>query len=328
MNPSELNKISEAESSDANGGDSRSTKNSAVPPFSDFFKFALDIAAKEEVHLRNAEKKANSYFNLSEEAKSELLPSGYNTRVYNRVSWAVHYLVHAGLLKRPRRGHFVITEEGEKVLNDPQGKIDIKYLERFKGFSEFRERKGKEIIEFEENYAIYDNTTPEERIEEAHLEIYADLKTRLLKQILDKDFVFFENLVIDLLLAMGYGGSRQDAAEHLGKSGDGGVDGIISQDKLGLEKICIQAKRYEKDSVGEPDVSRFIGSQQFVESNKGVLITTSTFTPGAKERAKKIPSLILIDREKLLDLMVEYNIGVEVDKVIELKKIDEDFFDR
>lgn len=327
MNPSELNKISEAESSDANGGDSRSTKNSAVPPFSDFFGFVLNIAAESEVHIREAEKEAYSYFNLSEEAKKELLPSGSNSRVYSRISWAVHYLVHAGLLERPRRGHFVITKEGEKVLNYPPKKIDIKYLERFKGFSEFRERKGKVIIEFEESFAI-ENTTPEERIEEAYLEISADLKTRLLNQILDKDFVFFEKLVLRLLLAMGYGGFREEAAKHLGKPGDGGVDGVISQDKLGFERIYVQAKRITGKKVGEPEISRFIGSRRFKEFQKGIFFTTSSFTKPALNRAKDLPGLILIDGEKLLKLMIEHNVGVEIDNTIELKKIDEDFFDR
>ena len=141
MNPSELNKISEAESSDANGGDSRSTRDSAVPPFSDFFGFVLKIAASSEVHIREAEKKAYDYFNLSEEAKKELQPSKYNTRVYNRISWAAHYLVRAGLLRRPRRGYFVITKEGKKVLNDPPEKIDIEFLEQFEGFVAFQNRK-------------------------------------------------------------------------------------------------------------------------------------------------------------------------------------------
>lgn len=331
MNSPEVSKLSETESSDLDSETVDLEKNSKVPPFSDFYRFVLDTGAEGEVHIRKAAERAGDYFNLSSEARNQLVPSKTETTVYNRTSWAVSYLVQAGLLERPKRGFFAISELGRKILNDKPERIDIKFLRRFEGFRDFENRKRNitTIIESEEDLSITEDTTPEERIEEAYDEIFADLKTDLLNRILNENYTLFEKLVLQLLIAMGYGDFRKDASEHTGGGRDGGVDGIINQDKLGMEKICIQAKLYTEDPVGEPKLRDFAGSIKFRMAQKGVFITTSTFTQAAKDYAEKIPEqLILIDKERLLDLMVEYNVGVEVDRNIELKKIDEDFFER
>ncbi len=269
-------------------------------------------------------------FNLSTEERNELLPSGSQALFNNRVGWARSYLKQASLLASPKRGFFTITSKGIELLATNLEKIDISVLEQFPEFIEFKNRK-KEKNETEsqsEETTTQDSTqTPEDALASAYKQLRATLETEVISTVKDASPSFFERLVVDLLVKMGYGGSRQDAGKALGKSGDGGIDGIINEDRLGLDVIYIQAKRWE-GSVGRPEIQKFAGALQGKRARKGVFITTSLFTKEAIEYASLIESkIILINGEHLSRLMVEHNIGVSTVGQYEVKKLDSDYFD-
>lgn len=299
----------------------------SIPDFQTLMLPALKLSATGNVKLKEALEYLSNEFCLTPEEREHLLPSGNMTTMRNRVAWAVSYLFQAKLIQRPQRGFFTITERGKQVLTSPPSNINIKFLEQYPEFLEFRYKKkpSKSSTDFNEDPAP---ETPEEEIDNAYSEITAALKDELLSKVLECSPEFFERTIIGLLVAMGYGGSYEQAGMHLGKSGDGGVDGVINEDKLGLDLIYVQAKRYSPDnSIGRPAIQTFAGSLIGFGANKGVFVTTSSFSKQAREFAHGIPQrIILIDGEMLTTLMLENNVGVRVQRSIDLKRIDEDFF--
>lgn len=299
----------------------------AIPDFQTLMLPALKLSAAGEIKLKKALDTLSDEFNLTQDERDQLLPSGNMTTMRNRVAWAVSYLFQAKLIQRPQRGFFIITERGKQVLSDPPPKIDIKYLEQYPEFLDFRyKRKSKNKVEQGAGEVSAD--TPEEQIDNAYSEISAALKDELLSKVLDASPEFFEHTIVKLLVSMGYGGSYEQAGVHLGKSGDGGVDGVINEDKLGLDLIYVQAKRYKpENSIGRPAIQAFAGSLIGFGANKGVFVTTSSFSQHARDFAHGIPQrIILIDGEMLTTLMLENNVGVRVHRAFDLKRIDEDFF--
>ncbi len=284
-------------------------------------KFAGD---KEEHSFQEAVDYIENKFGLSEAERRELLPSGRARLISNRVGWAITYLKKAGLLESSKRAYFGITEQGLNVLNKKPSEINVKFLEQFPKFVEFRSiRKDKGKKQLTE---ISISHTPQELMEDGYQKIKNDLSVELLDSVKHSSPTFFEKLVVELLLAMGYGGSRKDAGEAIGKSGDGGIDGIIKEDKLGLDVIYIQAKRWE-NPVGSKEIRNFVGSLVGHKANKGVFITTSSYTKDALEYVRTINhKVILIDGELLTELMIENNIGVSKVQSYEIKKIDSDYF--
>ena len=273
--------------------------------------------------LANLRESLSGFFGLSEDERVELLPSGTQPVFDNRVAWATIYLHKAVLLERPKRGCYKITERGLAVFEEDPKKIDIKFLQKFSEFQEFRNKKKKEPPTNEDDQA---EINPAEALENAYQEIQKTLAFDLLQTIKDCTPAFFERLVIDVLIKMGYGGSRREAGQAMGKSGDGGIDGIIKEDKLGLDIIYIQAKRWE-GSVGKPAIQKFAGALQGQRARKGIFITTSSFTKDALDYVLNIDSkIILIDGERLAELMIENNVGVSSIGAYEIKKIDSDYF--
>lgn len=267
-------------------------------------------------------------FSLTQEERNEILPSGRQARFDNRVNWAVVYLVRAGLLTSPSRSVTEITARGEKVLPDHTERIDISVLDRFPEFREFREHK-QEIKQGTPASPVQkaaDGGTAEERLEAAHEELRAALAEELLARLLARDDAFFENVVLDVLVGMGYGGSKREAAERVGRSGDGGIDGVIREDRLGLDAIYVQAKRWRPDRhVGPKEVREFIGALQDAEATKGVLMTTSRFSSEASALAER-RRIVLIGGRRLAELMIDVQVGVSRLRSLELSRIDEDYF--
>lgn len=263
-------------------------------------------------------------FKLTENEKSELLPSGGQTIISNRVGWARTYLKKAALLESPKRGYLRITERGKQLLSKDIPEINVKTLNQYDEFKEFRS-KHKDKTQNEE---VISNAfvTPEEAFEYGYQKITENLSDELLEKIKSCSPRFFENLVVELLVKMGYGGSRKEAGEVIGKSGDGGIDGIIKEDRLGLDIIYIQAKRWE-NVVGRPEIQKFAGALLGQKARKGIFITTSYFTDDADDYANNIESkLILIDGDKLAKLMIEHSVGLNTVNIYEVKKIDNDYF--
>jgi restriction system protein len=268
-------------------------------------------------------------FGLTDEERKELLPSGRQPRLDNRVGWALTYMRKAGLLEATGRGKFQITDHGLDVLAKNPSHINMKFLKQFPEYREFKEvSKPKQKTDDQEEEIDQLDQTPEEILESSYQNLRSELAQQLLDHIKSLSPQFFEKLVVDLLVAMGYGGSRKEAGERIGRTGDGGIDGIIKEDRLGLDVVCIQAKRWE-DTVGRPVVQGFAGSLMGHSAGKGVLITTSNFSKGAREFVETVqqPKIVLINGEELAQLMIDNNIGVtEVASYI-LKKVDLDYFE-
>lgn len=296
-----------------------------VPDFQSIMKPLLKFASDKKEHsIREAIEKLADDFSLDEEDRKKLLPSGTQAVFDNRVGWSRTYLKKAGLLESKKRGFFNITDEGLKVLDQNPPKIDINFLMQFPGYVEFRTRNTKEK-NIADEYSK-EKLTPEETLEHSYQKLRDDLTFELINNLKSCTSEFFEKLVVDLLLNMGYGGSRKDAGEAIGRSGDEGIDGIIKEDKLGLDTIYIQAKRWE-NTVSRPEIQKFAGALQGQQAKKGVFITTSNFSQGAKDYAAIIDSkVVLIDGEQLAQLMIDYGIGVSEVKTYSLKKIDSDYF--
>jgi restriction system protein len=267
-------------------------------------------------------------FRLSEDERKELLASGTQPLFDNRVGWAATYLKKAGLLEAPRRAHIVITQLGKDVLAEQPAQLDAKFLRRFPSFVEFqqasksdREPSSSDVIEG----AV---ETPEEILERGYQQLRANLAAELLSKVIELSPAFFERLVVELLVKMGYGGSMKDAGKAVGRSGDEGIDGTIKEDKLGLDIIYIQAKRWGTGNVvGRPELQKFVGALAGQGAKKGIFITTSSFTKDAREYAPKNETkIVLIDGQELAQLMIDYNLGCTTQQSYELKKIDLDFF--
>jgi restriction system protein len=264
------------------------------------------------------------HFNLTEEERNVLLPSGTQPVFKNRVGWARTYLYKAKLIDVPERGSVVITSRGLEVLNENPSIMDVKYLMKFPEFVEFHQSHKKDK---EETVSL--ESSPEEVISEKIDEINSLIKGELLDRILKSSPRFFEHLILDLIVKMGYGGSFEEASKLLGKSGDEGVDGLIKEDILGLENVYLQAKRWDKGTIGRPEIQKFVGALHGKGAKKGIFITTSMFSKEALDYAESIKDMkiVLIDKEKLLNHMLKYDIGVEIKDSIEIKKIDEDYFE-
>lgn len=266
-------------------------------------------------------------FMLTEDELRQLLPSGRQSTFRNRIAWARTYLSKAGLLASPKRAHFHITEAGLKTLAAQPTRIDINYLNAFPEFLNFRTRKHADSpADLAATAAESARENPEELIESLHDQLKRALADDLLARISTAAPDFFERLVVELLLKMGYGGSRQDAGRAIGRSGDGGIDGIINEDRLGLDSIYLQAKRWE-NPVGRPEIQKFAGALAEHRAKKGVFITTSSFTKEALASATKHDArIVLIDGEKLATLMIDHGLGVTLAASYEVKRVDSDYF--
>lgn len=267
------------------------------------------------------------HFRLSDQDLAELHQSGQRV-LYNRVHWAKSYLGKAGLLTVPSRGLVRITAEGCAVLADHPDRIDATYLSRFPSFEAFRHASPKvSPIAAPNGHAESNGATPEELLEQTWHFLWQQGADELLDRVRQCSPAFFERLVIDLLVAMGYGGSRAEAGRSIGRSGDGGIDGVINEDRLGLDTVYVQAKRWEA-TVGRPVVQNFAGSLEGVRARKGVIITTSAFSGEAKEYVTHIEKrIVLIDGATLADLMLEHNVGVTTAQTYAVKRIDLDYFE-
>jgi restriction system protein len=293
----------------------------------------LKVAADGQEHrFGDAIGRLADEFNLTEDERKQPLPSGPQPVFSNRVGWAKTYLVQAGLLEATKRAHFKITNRGQKILAEPPMRIDNDYLSRFPEYVQFRERgrntNGEESVNANKNTLPISVETPDEIIRSTTKQIESALRKELLSRVLASPPAFFENLIVKLLRGMGYGGSREDAGRAVGRSGDGGIDGVIDQDALGLDRVYIQAKRYALDNpVGEPDIRAFSGSIGAAKANKGVFVTTSYFTEPAQRFVERAPhTIVLIDGEHLATLMIRHNVGARSAETLYLKKVDEDFF--
>jgi restriction system protein len=285
-------------------------------------KFAGD---KKEHSLREAIDYLADHYDLSDSERRELLQSGLQAIFDNRVGWARTYMKKAGLLESTRRGYFKITEKGLEVLGKKPEKIDVNYLDQFSEFRDFRSIK-KDKVDKKKEVETEEEKTPEEALEIAHQNLRNELINDLLQQIKTSPASMFERIVVELLVKMGYGGSRQDAGKAIGKSGDEGIDGIIKEDRLGLDIIYIQAKKWE-NTVGRPEIQKFAGALQGQRARKGIFITTSNFSKEAHDYASRIDSkIILVDGVTLAQLMIDNNIGVSPVANYEIKKIDIDYF--
>lgn len=285
-----------------------------------------DTMTRREVVERTAD-----LMELDEAARAELTPSG-TPRYEHRISWAISFLKKAGFVDQPKRATCVITASGLEVVTSGLDAIDVAFLrnrsEAFEAWvQECRKGKNKQPGTASPTSDGGEDLDPEEALEQAHRTLQAELANELLSAIKEKDPAFFERLVVRLLVKMGYGGSFEDAAKSVGKSGDGGIDGIIKEDRLGLDAIYLQAKRYQ-GSVGRPAVQAFVGAITGRRANKGVFLTTGSFTKEAQEYVQVLDkTVVLIDGERLASLMIEFDLGVTPEHVYEVKRIDSDFFD-
>lgn len=255
----------------------------------------------------------------------ELLPSKTQEVIFNRIGWARTYMKKAGLLEDTRRGVFKITERGQAVLEENLERLTTKYLRKFDEFNEFQKKHNEKDSKSKND--VISEATPEEMLEAGYTKLSENLADDILVNIAKCSPSFFEHLVVDLLVHMGYGGSFSEAAQVIGKSGDEGIDGIIKEDKLGLDTIYIQAKRW-KGVVGRPEIQKFAGALLGQKASKGVFITTSSFTKEAEEYAASVGrKVVLIDGQKLASLMIEHNVGISTVRTFEIKRIDSDYFE-
>jgi restriction system protein len=285
-------------------------------------KFASDGKAHK---LLEATAALSDQFHLTPEERGLLLPSGTQYIIANRVGWARTYLKKAGLLTDPKRAFFQITDRGQDLLKENPKEISSKFLRRYEEFNEFLQKFSTRTIEEQVvDHPAY--STPEEALEYGYQKLTENLSDELLEQIMSCPPSFFEKLVVELLVNMGYGGSLKEAASVVGKSGDAGIDGIIKEDKLGLDAIYIQAKRWDS-VVGRPEIQKFVGALDGQKARKGIFITTSSFTKDAIDYAKGTTvKVVLIDGSMLADLMMENNLGVTTTMTYEIKRVDTDYF--
>jgi restriction system protein len=294
----------------------------------------LTAASRGEVRIGEVADRLAEQLSVSPEDRAALLASGRQTILNNRVHWAKTYLRKAGLVESTKRGHFRITPRGEQVLASPPARIDNSFLNQFEEFRQFKERSAQSAEEAGNQPAVMPalinrTETPDEIMRAAHRQIETSLAQDLLDRILAAPPDFFERLIVNLLLGMGFGGSVADAGRALGRSGDDGVDGVIDQDVLGLDRVYIQAKRYSAgNNIGSGAIRDFFGSLDRHKATKGLFVTTSTFSASARETAEFLSKrIVLIDGEQLTRLMIRHNVGCRVEDTLYIKKLDEDFFD-
>ena len=303
----------------------------AIPDFQSIMLPLLRFCGDSKEHTnREAIDHLAERFHLSEEEQKELLPSGRQAIFRNRVAWARAYMKMAKLLENTQRGVFRITDRGRDVLQTAPQKIDIRFLMQFPEFAERRKAEQNKLkkkkIESTSPDEPVSSITPEEQIEEAYENLRENLTGEILSQLKDLSPSFFEKVVVEVLVKMGYGGSRKDAGEAIGKSGDEGIDGIIKEDRLGLDIIYIQAKKWE-NTVSRPEIHKFVGALQGKRAKKGIFMTTSNFSRGCEEYVSAIDNkIILIDGQRLAQLMIDFNVGVSTEGIYELKRVDSDYF--
>jgi len=300
----------------------------AVPGFQEMFLPFLQVLSEgDPLHMSDIEDGIVRIMEISEQDQNEMIPSGQSTKVGNRVGWARTHLNKAGLIEPVTRGVYRISEEAKKLLAAPPVPFDLKFLDTIPSHQKWFHAPPKAT----KPTPVIPNTDasepPNERIEAAYEELNTSLASGLLEKMAGMDPFRFEQLVVDLLFEMGYGGSREEAAKVTKKSGDEGIDGVLNEDRLGLDVIYVQAKRWQQ-TVGRKEVQSFVGALAGKQAHKGVFITTSDFAQTAFDYAKAIPQkVILIDGERLADLMIEHGIGVSTVRTIEIKRIDSDYFE-
>ena len=286
------------------------------------------ISDSKEHKMRDVTDRLAEQLGVTEEERKELLPSGAAPVFYNRTAWAKTYLKKAGLIDSPKQGIVVISKRGLEVLKGNPTSIDVKFLKQFSEFVEFQTTKGEnETVEIDKTDDI-STETPEEALETAYQKIRKSLAQDLLNKVITLSPAFFERLVVELLVKMGYGGSIKDAGRAIGKSGDEGIDGTIKEDKLGLDIIYIQAKRWQPgNTVGRPELQKFVGALAGQGAKKGIFITTSSFTRDALDYAPRNETkIVLIDGQQLAQYMIDYNLGVTSLNSYEVKRMDSDYF--
>lgn len=307
-----------------------------IPTHEDAMLPVLDVLRDGEAHHRRALADIMAeYFQLTPEERVALLPSGKSPVIRSRTGWALSYMKQARLVQSPRRGWYQITDLGQQTLAAKPVRIDNEYLMRFAGFRDFRARSKAAGVEDDDAAEPISPTVelasagqpPDEALEEAYSRLRSSVEAELLDAVKQAAPSFFEEIVVDLLVKMGYGGSRAEAARAIGRSGDGGIDGVIDEDRLGLDVIYIQAKRWE-GTVGRPEIQKFAGALQGQRASKGIFLTTSSYTREAEEYAQRIGTrIILVDGRRLASLMFEYDVGVSARSTYTVKTIDGDYFE-
>lgn len=288
-----------------------------------------------ERHRRALADMMADHFNLSPEERTKLLPSGKAPVIRSRTGWALSYMKQAGLVQSPRRGWYQISQAGRTVVSEAPTQIDNGFLMRFEGFQDFRNRSRADVVEpgirgrinSEPGTIEVEAEAPDEALEGAYLRLRAAVEAELADTVKNVSPTFFEELVIDLLVRMGYGGNRTEAARAIGRTGDGGIDGVIDEDRLGLDSIYVQAKRWEA-TVGRPEIQKFAGALQGQRATKGIFITTSIFSREAEDYSQRIGTrIVLIDGRRLAALLFEHNVGVSPKREYVVKDIDSDYFE-
>jgi restriction system protein len=307
-----------------------------IPDYQSLMLPVLRLSAGGETKIADVVERLSDEFKLSEGERAELLPSGKQTTIANRTHWAKSYLKQAGLVTSTRRGYFQISEAGRSVLGESPPHINIDYLMRFPEFVSFRNRTSEGEIDksaaeksvFAEGRAEQ-SQTPEEIMRARHGQLNSTLGEDMLDRIQSGSPAFFERLIVQLLLSMGFGGTATDAGRAIGRSGDDGVDGVVDQDALGLDRVYIQAKRYRSESsIGPAAMREFSGSLELHKATKGIFVTTSTFSKAAAETAERLGKrIVLIDGQYLAQLMIRYNVGCRTEETLEIKRLDEEFFE-
>lgn len=303
----------------------------AIPDYQSLMLPVLQIAAAGETRVPGAAQDVADRLSLTADEREEMLPSGKQRLLHNRIHWAKFYMAKAGLIETPARGVFVASAAGRELLANSPSHIDVDLLKTYPAFAEFYGAAGSGRSPDEvpaAQTATASTITPEEQIDAAQSVLTSALRADLLARVLEQTPAFFERVIVDLLVAMGYGGTHENAALRLGKSGDGGIDGVVDEDRLGLDRIYVQAKRYAPHvSIGRPEIQGFVGSLVGLGATKGVFVTTSSFSAPALEYARGLQQrVVLIDGTRLTELMAEFGVGVRVSRVVEVKRLDEDFF--
>jgi restriction system protein len=305
-----------------------------IPDYQTLMLPVLKQAATGEVRIGDVVDKLALEFQLSDDELAELTPSGTGITFSGRVGWAKTYLKQAGLVEATKRAHFTITLRGKEVLGRNPAKIDVKFLRQFAEFVDFQNRTRAEVRSEIHQVVVgdgqsTDSQTPDDLMRLTSQTIHAALGNDILDRLRLSKPAFFERVVVQLLLAMGYGGTLAQAGKAIGKSGDNGIDGVIDQDTLGLDRVYVQAKRYKEDvTVGPDDIRGFFGSLDMHKASKGLFVTTSSFTKSATETAEKLGKrIVLIDGRDLAKLMIRFNVGCRVEEIFEMKRIDEEFFE-
>jgi len=306
-----------------------------IPDYQSLMLPVLRLAAEGETRVPDAADKLADQLGLSVAEREEMLPSGRQRIFHNRIHWAKFYMTKAGLIDSPARGRFVASQTGKALLSTNPTGINVDTLKTYPAFTEFYASSTSSAGSTDaasagagESIDATTSATPEEQIDAAQGVLHQALKADLLQRILAQSPAFFERAIVDLLVGMGYGGSHESAARRLGKTGDGGIDGVIDEDRLGLDRVYVQAKRYAPHvGVGRPEVQGFLGSLVGVGASKGVFVTTSSFSAPATDFVRHLPQrIVLIDGDRLADLMIEHGVGVRVAQTVEVKRLDEDFF--